>query len=127
MEYRLPTDAEWEYVCRGGTTTVYSFGDDASQLAQYAWYDDNSGNITHAVGQKLANPWGLYDMCGNVWEWCQDGPRPCRSETVIVDPIGPSGGRVLRGGAFGLQPWNVRSAYRGLGVPDFRAITTVFV
>lgn len=120
VEYRLPTEAEWEYACRGGTTTVYSFGDDASQLGQYAWYDDNSGNITHAIGQKLANPWGLYDMYGNVWEWCQDGPRPYRSETVTVDPIGPSGGRVLRGGAFGLQPWNLRSAYRGLGVPDFR-------
>ena len=73
--YRLPTNSEWEYACRAGTETLFSFGNDFDQLKDYAWYEDNSGLITHPVGQKRPNAWGLYDMHGNVREWCQNVPR----------------------------------------------------
>ena len=119
--YRLPTEAEWEYACRGGTTTLYSFGDDESQLGQYAWYDKNSGNTTHAVGGKKPNPWGLYDMHGQVWEWCEDWYgeyAPSASE----DPMGASSGssRVLRGGSWVFNADFCRSAFRGSNAPSNR-------
>jgi formylglycine-generating enzyme required for sulfatase activity len=121
-EYRLPTEAEWEYACRAGTTTAYSFGDDTSQLEKYAWYTVNSGRTTHAVGAKLPNAWGLYDMHGNVWEWCQDWYGDYGNEKVVTDPTGPAEGRdrVLRGGAFSYPPMYVRAALRANFPPVYR-------
>jgi len=99
---RMPTEAEWEYACRAGTATDYSFGDDASQLGLYAWYSGNSANQTHDVGGKLPNAWGLYDMHGNVWESCQDW-YGLYGSSAEVDPTGPASGtqRVVRGGYYG--------------------------
>jgi formylglycine-generating enzyme required for sulfatase activity len=124
--YRLPTNAEWEYACRAGTSTKWSFGDDVSQLGEYAWYKVNTGNAgepyAHAVGMKRPNPWGLYDMHGNVAEWCQDGYGPYSSGSQ-VDPTVPGSGiyRVVRGGSiedFGL---GVRSGYRLRVLPSGRS------
>jgi len=128
--FRLPTEAEWEYACRGWTSTRYSYGDDENytNLTRYAWYGDNSGVQTHPVGQKLPNPWGLYDMHGNVWEWCQDWWSENLPGGIAVDPRGPgtSSYRVLRGGCW--SGWSgyfgavgCRSAYRTLSYPHFRA------
>jgi formylglycine-generating enzyme required for sulfatase activity len=126
-EYRLPTEAEWEYACRARTTTAYSFGDDESKLGQYAWYEKNAWDVgekyAHRVGQKLPNRWGLYAMHGNVWEWCQDWFGPYGSEKVVRDPLGPAqgNGRVLRGGSFAPPTSSVRSASRVETRPSRRA------
>jgi sulfatase modifying factor 1 len=123
VEYRLPTEAQWEYTCRAGTTTIYSFGDDESKLGEHAWYRTNAWEIgepyAHRVGQKPPNPWGLYDMHGNVFEWCQDWYRPYDSEKAVSDPGGPASGfgRVLRGGSFINEAAACRSAFRDLMLP----------
>lgn len=113
--YRLPTEAEWECAARAGTTTRFSFGDDAnnSELGRYAWTAENSNFTVHPVGEKLPNPWGLHDMHGNVWEWTQDwlGPLP---GGAVTDPQGPAtnpiGWKVTRGGSF--DQGDYRSATR---------------
>jgi formylglycine-generating enzyme required for sulfatase activity len=119
---RLPTEAEWEYACRAGTSTRFSFGDSDGSLDSYAWYSSNSGSQTHPVGQKQPNAWGLYDMHGNVWEWCSDWYADSYANANNVDPQGPGSGtsRVLRGGGWGYYPSICRSAYRAGGVPDGR-------
>ena len=121
FEYRLPTEAEWEYACRAGSTTIYSYGDDESELGDYAWFVMNSGSRTNPVGEKKENEWKLYDMHGNVWEWCQDryAADPGGEAT---DPAGPATGshRVLRGGGWYHYSVFCRSADRGSHEPDYR-------
>ena len=121
VEYRLPTEAQSEYACRAGTTTAYSFGAGVSQLGEYAWYSGNSSS-THPVGELKPNAWGLFDMHGNVFEWCQDWYGPYASLKVVSDPTGPvlDDFRVLRGGAFNIQPGVVRTANRSFYPPDDR-------
>jgi len=118
--YRLPTEAEWEYACRAGTTTAYNTG--ASISNDTGWYYANSGYTTHPVGQKPANRWGLHDMHGNVWEWCWDW-YGSYSSGAQTDPTGASSGpfRVLRGGSWSNSAESVRSALRDSSYPDYRS------
>ncbi len=113
--YRLPTEAEWEYACRAGTTAEYSFGPDNRRLSKYAWYAGNAQKRTHPVGQKAPNPWGLYDMYGNVAEWCNDVyEKGYSKDGRTSNPRGPQDGprRVLRGGAWNSPADDCRSASR---------------
>ena len=115
--YRLPTEAEWEYACRAGTTTAFSFGDDASQLDDYAWYIDNSDYSYHPVGKKKPNPWGLFDMHGNVREWTLDAYLPDyqKHPDQALNPLALSPERfprVTRGGDWDSDPEDLRSAAR---------------
>jgi formylglycine-generating enzyme required for sulfatase activity len=113
--YRLPTEAEWECACRAGTSSGYSFGDEARQLGDFAWFADNAGKKTHPVGRKKPNPWGLFDMHGNVAEWCQDvyDPNYYKSSPEKA-PRGPEEGNeyVLRGGSWKSPADALRSTYR---------------
>ena len=120
--YRLPTEAEWEYACRAGTTTAYSFGDDESQMGDFAWYDGNANSTTHPVGQKKPNPWGLYDMYGNVSEWCSDWYSAPYSSEPVSDPQGATTGsfHVYRGGGWFNVAEDCRSAHRDDYDPSFR-------
>jgi formylglycine-generating enzyme required for sulfatase activity len=116
-EYRLPTEAEWEYACRAGTTNRFSYGDDDPNyrlLTDYGWYNLNSGSTTHAVGGKHPNPWGLYDMHGNMSEWCQDWYDSSYPGGAVTDPTGPATGtfRVYRSGGWGSTDANCRTSRR---------------
>ena len=121
--YRLPTEAAWEYACRAGTTTAYSFGDDLSKLGDHVWFSGNSGGQSQPVGSYPANIWGLCDMHGNAWEWCADWYGvDYYSKSPPADPTGPKFGnrRVLRGGSWGNLADNCRSACRDHVQPDNR-------
>ena len=112
---RLPSEAEWEYCCRAGTTTAWSFGDDVTELGKYSWFKDNSAKEDPPVGKKAPNPWGLYDMHGYVWEWCADGWHPDYKDAPTdgsARGAGESKDRVIRGGAYPDPAEKLRSAYR---------------
>ena len=124
VKYRLPSEAEWEYSARADTTTRYSFGDDELELEDYAWYWDNSEERTHPVGQKKPNPYGLYDMHGNVWEWVQDEWHDNYDGTPNDGSAWEEGGgtyRVNRGGDWGDSARDCRSAFRNSNDPGSRA------
>ena len=120
-KFTLPTEAQWEYACRAGSTGKFCFGDDEKQLGEYAWYATNSDGKTHPVGGKKPNAWGLYDMHGNVWEWCQDWYGKYGAEAA-TDPSGPTTDviRVNRGGNWGSDSGFCQSAYRSTGMPGSR-------
>jgi formylglycine-generating enzyme required for sulfatase activity len=125
--YRLPTEAEWEYACRAGSKSAYSFGNEQDSLAAYAWFSENGDRKTHPVGQKKPNALGLYDMHGNVWEWCSDwyGEYP---KGAVSDPVGPREGslRVGRGGSWDDEAALCRSANRGRLNPSGRTLDIGF-
>ena len=124
----LPSESQWEYACRAGSTTAYAFGATAADLDAHAWHPGNAGRTTHPVGGKRPNAWGLFDMHGNVWEWCEDrwhpdyggSPADGSPRSVGTDD------RVQRGGSWKLNPRGLRSASRYWGAPTMRYFTTGF-
>ena len=128
--FDLPSEAEWEYACRAGTTTTFSFGKNESALRLHAWFEGNSGSATNAVSCKFANPWGLFDMHGNVWEWCKDWyDASYYADSPKTDPVCANGektSRVLRGGSWRNIAEYCRSAYRKRGSPASRNISYGF-
>jgi len=125
---RLPTEAEWEYACRAGSKTRFCFGDDETDLRDHTWYTANSDSKTHPAGEKTPNAWGLYDMHGNVWEWCSDCWAVSYANAKNEDPQGPASGafRVLRGGGWNVNPTYCRSALRFRSSPDDRYLNLGF-
>ena len=121
---RLPSEAEWEYLCRAGTCSEYFFGEDDADLDQFAWYEGNSQDRLHPVGEKKPNPWGLHDVVGNIWEWCADvwqsdyegapGDGTPRTDRAEEQPR-----RVLRGASYDMDSFRCRSAYRSFEWKDF--------
>ncbi|MFN7682692.1 MAG: formylglycine-generating enzyme family protein, partial [Planctomyces sp.] len=124
---RLPTEAEWEYCCRAGNEGDYCFGDATFLLRHYAWYFNNSGRSTHPVGEKLPNQWGLHDMHGNVWEWCQDWYEGYDLKPQ-QDHSGPAQGRgrVLRGGSWFSVSVSCAAWYRSCNSPENRYVDVGF-
>ncbi|MFM8214022.1 MAG: formylglycine-generating enzyme family protein [Pirellula sp.] len=125
--YRLPTEAQWEYACRAGSKTAYSFDDEEGLLPEHGWFNRNSSDRIHTVGLLEPNAWGLYDMHGNVWEWCSDwyGEYPTGA---VSDPTGPKEGssRVLRGGSWFIEAAYCRSAFRDWFNPSSRLFNLGF-
>lgn len=131
--YRLPTEAEWEYACRAGAHTAYCFGNKLSQLSEYAWFNHNADEVgeryAHKVGWKNANAFGLYDMHGNVWEWCADWySETYYRDSPVKQPLGPANGvyRINRGGSWGDHASRCRSAVRSGNSPEFSDYFTGF-
>jgi formylglycine-generating enzyme required for sulfatase activity len=119
----LPTEAEWEYACRAGSTTQWYCGNDEASLKAHTWFWDNAGGTTHPVGQKKPNAWDLYDMHGSVWQWCADWfDANYYRHAPLSDPTGPLRGtiRVLRGGAWNFSASDCRSAFRFHNEPTAR-------
>jgi hypothetical protein len=127
LDARLPTEAEWEYACRAGSSTRWHHGDDEARLGEYAWAGDDLGRAPRPVATRKANPWGLFDMHGNVWEWCSDWKGPYLPDDV-TDPEGPPGGsfRVVRGGSWEFPTRYARSAYRHASYPDWGNVNLGF-
>ena len=119
--FRLPSEAEWEYACRAGTTTAYNLGNFESDLSSAGWYSSNSFLSTHSVGGKIPNAWGIYDMHGNLWEWCNDWFGDYSSGNA-TNPMGAKYGayRILRGGSWSTLPYYCRSTYRDYSTPTMK-------